>query len=111
MMELKVVCNCGQKYKFDVEPVNGRMPFVVNCPVCGLDGTHLADGLLSQTSMPAGVMAAPPPIPIAATPPPSAPPPRAAMPARPAPSTPVRTTAATPKYLQDNPALQNNNFL
>jgi len=26
-MELKVVCDCGQKFKFEVEPVNGQMPF------------------------------------------------------------------------------------
>ena len=58
MIELKVQCDCGQKYKFDVEPVNGRMPFTVNCPVCGLDGTEKANGLLQQ-------MAAPPPVPAA----------------------------------------------
>ena len=47
-MELKVVCYCGQKYKFDVEPVDGRMPYTVNCPVCGADGTVLANQLISQ---------------------------------------------------------------
>lgn len=45
-MELKVVCQCGQKFKFDVEPVNGRMPFTVNCPVCNADGTAAANALL-----------------------------------------------------------------
>ena len=29
MIELKVHCDCGQKYKFDVEPVNNQMPFTV----------------------------------------------------------------------------------
>jgi hypothetical protein len=100
-MELKVVCNCGQKYKFDVEPIQGRMPFVVNCPVCGIDGTPLANGLLSQ--MPRPAMATPPPIPIAAAAPPPRPAPAAARTAAP-------QTVATPKYLQDNPATQNNNF-
>jgi len=47
-MELKVVCNCGQKYKFDVEPIGGRMPIRVNCPVCGADGTKSADDVLAQ---------------------------------------------------------------
>ena len=52
-MELKIVCQCGQKYKFDVEPVHGQMPFAVNCPVCQTDGTttanaHLAELLASQ---------------------------------------------------------------
>ncbi len=47
-MELKVVCECGQKYKFDVEPVGGRMPMTVNCPACGVDGTRAANDMLSQ---------------------------------------------------------------
>lgn len=47
-MELKVACDCGQKYKFDVEPAEGRMPFTVNCPVCGVDGTPAANQLLAQ---------------------------------------------------------------
>lgn len=48
MPELKVQCDCGQKYKFDVEPVNGRMPFTVSCPVCGADGTQKANAILQQ---------------------------------------------------------------
>jgi hypothetical protein len=59
-MELKVVCGCGQKYKFDVEPVNGRMPVTVNCPVCGVDGTQSANDILSQSSS-----SQEPPIPLA----------------------------------------------
>jgi hypothetical protein len=47
-MELKVVCGCGQKYKFDVDPVDGLMPFNVNCPICGVDGTQSANNLLAQ---------------------------------------------------------------
>jgi hypothetical protein len=47
-MELKVVCHCGQKYKFDVEPVNGQLPFAVNCPICGVEGTQLANQVLFQ---------------------------------------------------------------
>jgi hypothetical protein len=63
-MELKVVCYCGQKYKFDVEPVDGRMPFTVNCPVCNVDGTPLANHLLREQASgsvpaPIPVMAAP----------------------------------------------------
>jgi len=60
MLELKVQCDCGQKFKFDVEPVHGRMPFAVNCPLCGLDGTAKANIILQETlsSQPA---AAPPP--------------------------------------------------
>ena len=47
-MELKVVCNCGQKFVFDVEPVNGRMPVSVFCPVCGRDETQAANDVLAQ---------------------------------------------------------------
>lgn len=65
MIELKVQCDCGQKYKFDVEPANGRMPFTVKCPICGLDGTGKANALLQQ--MPA-YQIAPTPAPSATAP-------------------------------------------
>jgi hypothetical protein len=61
-MELKVVCDCGQKYKFDVEPVNGRMPYAVNCPMCGVDGTHAANQLLTQQVAAAPALAPLPPL-------------------------------------------------
>ena len=61
-MELEVVCGCGQKYKFDVEPANGRMPVRVNCPVCGADGTESANSLLTQQ-----FSSQSPPIPVAMT--------------------------------------------
>ena len=61
-MELKVVCDCGQKYAFDVEPIANQMPFFVNCPSCGMDGTATANSLLAQ-SIPAA--AAPARIPVA----------------------------------------------
>lgn len=54
-MEIKVLCACGTKYKFDVEPVNERMPWPVNCPSCGADGTARANEIIRQT------VAAPPP--------------------------------------------------
>jgi hypothetical protein len=47
-MELKIVCNCGQKFAFDVEPVKGRMPVSVFCPACGRDGTQTANDVLAQ---------------------------------------------------------------
>lgn len=70
-MELKVVCQCGQKFKFDVEPVNGQMPFTVNCPVCNQDGTATANAMLAEIQAnppPPLVTTAPPPAP-SATPP------------------------------------------
>ena len=64
-MELKVICQCGQKFKFDVEPVNGRMPFAVNCPVCNADGTATANALLATQFAAVPPTASPPPPPIA----------------------------------------------
>jgi uncharacterized protein YxjI len=70
-MEIKVQCGCGTKYKFDVEPVNGRMPAPVSCPSCGANGTtdanqQMAQVLSSQpyataSSASPAVMTAPPP--------------------------------------------------
>ena len=62
-MELKIICQCGQKYKFDVEPVNGRMPFTVKCPICGLDGTGTANTMLAaRTAAPPTARMATPPV-------------------------------------------------
>jgi hypothetical protein len=47
-MEIKVVCECGQKYAFDVEPRNESMPAPVSCPVCGKDGTGFANQQIRQ---------------------------------------------------------------
>ena len=49
-MEVKVHCSCGQKFKFDVEPTNGEMPFTVNCPICGADGTPAANAIIAQSA-------------------------------------------------------------
>jgi hypothetical protein len=49
-MELKVLCDCGQKYAFDVEPIANQMPFIVNCPSCGKDGTSTANSILAETN-------------------------------------------------------------
>lgn len=42
-LTLKIECECGTRFKFDVEPVEGRMPVEVFCPHCGLDGTDQAN--------------------------------------------------------------------
>jgi hypothetical protein len=55
-MEIKVLCDCGQKFKFDVEPVNGQMPFAINCPVCNADATTAANAVIQEQ------LAASPPI-------------------------------------------------
>ncbi len=46
-MTIKVQCPCGTKYSFEVEPVEGRMPYAVNCPVCNADGTEAANELIA----------------------------------------------------------------
>jgi hypothetical protein len=50
MIPIKILCGCGQKYSFEVEPVNGVMPSPVACPVCGADGTHAANAIVAQSS-------------------------------------------------------------
>jgi hypothetical protein len=72
MLEIKIICNCGAKYKFDVEPLNGRMPGPVQCPVCRVDGTHEGNRLIGE-ALTRGVAPAvsavivPPVVPIAAS--------------------------------------------
>jgi hypothetical protein len=48
MTSIKVQCDCGQRYAFDVEPIHGRMPYPVACPSCGTDGTFAANEIISQ---------------------------------------------------------------
>lgn len=90
-MEIKVQCDCGQKFKFDVEPVNGQVPFVVKCPVCGMDGTARANVILQQLLPPTPIAStiAPPPISIAASSPAPAPAPTQAFAPAPAPIRPA----------------------
>jgi uncharacterized protein YxjI len=63
-MEIKIQCGCGTKYKFDVEPVNGRMPTAATCPSCGTNGTTEANQQIAQRlggGAPAMTYAAPAP--------------------------------------------------
>jgi hypothetical protein len=47
-MELKLQCNCGTKFSFAFEPVNGRVPFAVCCPNCKADATEFANAYVAQ---------------------------------------------------------------
>jgi len=89
MIPVKIQCGCGQKYAFEVEPVNDRMPFPIACPVCNTDGTTAANQVIAQmfTSQPPAPIAAAPRT-FAAPPSPGAPPPPA--PIRPAPQDAMR---------------------
>ena len=51
MTAVKIECDCGQRYAFDVEPVYGPMPAPVACPACGADGTAKANTILAQTAV------------------------------------------------------------
>jgi hypothetical protein len=48
MLDIKVQCDCGQRYQFEVEPVDGRMPASISCPACGLEGTDKANQLIQE---------------------------------------------------------------
>lgn len=49
MIPVKIQCVCGQRYSFDVDPVNGHMASAVVCPVCGADGTAAANEIIART--------------------------------------------------------------
>ena len=48
MIPIKILCECGQKYAFDAEPIGGRISQAVQCPVCGIDGTTATNQLIAQ---------------------------------------------------------------
>ena len=61
-MEIKVICQCGTKYKFDVQPVDGHMPQAVKCPACGAPGTAQANAAIQEAlGIPAAATEVPPP--------------------------------------------------
>lgn len=43
MLPIKILCQCGTKYSFEAEPLNGQLPAPVACPKCGVDGTPAAN--------------------------------------------------------------------
>jgi len=47
LIPIKIICPCGQKYAFEVMPVDGRMPSSIRCPRCGADGTAVANAIIS----------------------------------------------------------------
>jgi uncharacterized protein YxjI len=67
-MEIKILCGCGTKYKFDVEPVNGRMPVAAICPGCGTNGTFEANRQIAER-LGAASQTPPPPAPAVSQPP------------------------------------------
>ena len=47
-MTVKIQCDCGQRYFFEVDSSSGQMPIPVACPVCGADGTSAANEILAR---------------------------------------------------------------
>ena len=45
---VKIYCACGQKYAFEVYPLNGGMPGRVECPACRRDGTEDANRFIAK---------------------------------------------------------------
>jgi hypothetical protein len=45
---IKIFCACGQKYAFEVFPLNGAMPARIECPVCRRDGTEEANRIIAK---------------------------------------------------------------
>jgi len=108
-MEIRVPCTCEQTYAFEVEPVNGVMPCAVSCPVCGADGTGLANEVIRQNLAaapvpPRTVSIVPPAAPSSLAPTPPASPAslrinrQAAPAAPPPPPVPAALSAAPPRF-------------
>jgi hypothetical protein len=61
MMPIKIECECGQHYAFDVEPImRGKMPSPVACPTCGADGMAAANETLARQLSPLATAVEPP---------------------------------------------------
>ena len=69
-MEVKVTCGCGTRFAFDVEPVEGRMPYAIQCPNCHGDATAAANQVIVQNLVAAIQQSAGVPITSVAPPPP-----------------------------------------
>src|SRR5689334_16375099 len=50
-MEVVVPCDCGTRFSFEVEPVEGRLPAGAEllCPTCQKDGVPLANRVIGET--------------------------------------------------------------
>ena len=49
-MDVVVPCDCGTRFSFSVEPLNGRLPEGAEllCPGCGKDGVPLAKRVIGD---------------------------------------------------------------
>jgi hypothetical protein len=58
VMEIKIECECGTRFKFDVEPIHGRMPAPIRCPACDGDRTEQANSFIQAQAAPSQEIAA-----------------------------------------------------
>lgn len=72
-MNIKLLCHCGTKFAFEVEPADGQMPFAVTCPNCHLEVTEFANQYIAQMLAPALPETAPAPVTPAVDPTPAQP--------------------------------------
>src|SRR5258708_7914141 len=49
VIAIRIECQCGQHYSFEVEPVGGQMPTSIASPSCGADGTGIANEFISRS--------------------------------------------------------------
>lgn len=90
---MKIQCDCGAKYAFDVSPEMVQQPVKFVCPGCGLDSSERVNALIRQEfSHPAGSEASAPPA-VAIAPAPQNVPPSTLTPESPVPV----PTSATPR--------------
>src|SRR5215831_4951487 len=69
---MKIHCDCGTKYSFDVTPEMASRPVQFVCQVCGLDSSARVNEMIRQ-ELAALSSPAPAPVVAAAPPPPAAP--------------------------------------
>ncbi|MDB6021497.1 MAG: Pyrrolo-quinoline quinone [Pedosphaera sp.] len=50
MIPIKIQCGCGQRYAFEIEPVDSLTPNAVACPSCGIDGTDAANDFIAKNA-------------------------------------------------------------
>ncbi|MEN9575169.1 MAG: hypothetical protein RL514_3024 [Verrucomicrobiota bacterium] len=106
LKQVRVVCPCGARYKFDLELAEQTMPSPVVCPNCQVDLTPLAnEEIRGYIAKHAGDLAAPATAPVAAPTPAAAPTPEpvAAMPIA-EPVLPATPTAPAPEPTPPVPA-------
>jgi outer membrane protein assembly factor BamB len=97
---MKIICDCGAKYSFEVTPEMAARPVQFVCQLCGLDSSARVNRMIQQELSAAASAVAQPALPVAAlvasapAPAPARVPLTSAAPAPPAPAAPKRVAIA-----------------